>query len=128
MVSRTLLTTSYLTKSFWLRSARETIYALASPPFGVLWFSVVVTLLATSAGLAITIVGLPLLLVTLGLVRLAAALERAWAELVLGERLPPASSSSRSARSRSTSAGSSRSCTSRPTTITIAACSPSSPG
>jgi signal transduction histidine kinase len=82
---RTLLTTA-----FWLRSARETVYALASLPLGVLWFSVVVTMLALSAGLAITIVGLPLLLLTLGLVRFAAALERRWAELALGELLPAA--------------------------------------
>jgi signal transduction histidine kinase len=82
---RTLLTTS-----FWLRSARETVYALASLPLGVLWFSVVATMLALSAGFAITIVGLPLLLLTLGLVRFAAALERRWAELALGEVVPAA--------------------------------------
>ena len=85
MELRTLLTTS-----FWLRTARETVYALASLPLGVLWFSVVVTMLALSAGLAITIVGLPLLLLTLGLVRLAGALERRWVELALGESLPAA--------------------------------------
>jgi signal transduction histidine kinase len=85
MVLRRLLTTS-----FWLRSARETVYALASLPLGVLWFSVVVTMLALSVGLAITLVGLPLLLLTLGLVRLAAAMERRWAELALGELLPAA--------------------------------------
>jgi signal transduction histidine kinase len=85
MVLRRLLTTS-----FWLRSARETVYALASLPLGVLWFSVVVTMLALSVGLAITLVGLPLLLLTLGLVRLAAAMERRRAELALGELLPAA--------------------------------------
>jgi signal transduction histidine kinase len=85
MVLRRLLTTS-----FWLRSARETVYALASLPLGVLWFSVVVTMLALSVALAITLVGLPLLLLTLGLVRLAAAMERRWAELALGELLPAA--------------------------------------
>ena len=85
MELRTLLTTA-----FWLRTARETVYALASLPLGVLWFSVVVTMLALSAGLAITIVGLPLLLLTLGLVRLAGALERRWVELALGESLPAA--------------------------------------
>ena len=79
-----------LTTSFWLRSARETVYALASLPLGVLWFSVVVTMLGLSAGFAITIVGLPVLLLTLGLVRVAAALERRWAELALGELLPAA--------------------------------------
>jgi signal transduction histidine kinase len=79
-----------LTTSFWLRSARETVYALAALPLGVLWFSVVVTMLALSAGLAITIVGLPLLLLTLGIVRFAAGLERRWAELALGEQLPAA--------------------------------------
>ena len=85
MELRTLLTTS-----FWLRTARETVYALASLPLGVLWFSVVVTMLALSAGFAITIVGLPLLLLTLGVVRLAGALERRWVELALGESLPAA--------------------------------------
>ena len=79
-----------LTRSFWLRSAREAVYALAALPLGVLWFSVVVTMLALSAGLAITIVGLPLLLLTLGLVRAGAALERRWAELALGEAAPAA--------------------------------------
>ena len=85
MELRTLLTTA-----FWLRTARETVYALASLPLGVLWFSVVVTMLALSAGLAVTIVGLPLLLLTLGIVRLAGALERRWVELALGESLPAA--------------------------------------
>ncbi len=76
-----------LTTSFWLRSAREALYALAALPLGVLWFSAVVTLLALSAGLAITLVGVPLLVLTLGLVRVAGGLERRWAELVLGERI-----------------------------------------
>jgi signal transduction histidine kinase len=79
-----------LTTSFWLRSGRETVYALAALPLGVLWFSVVVTMLALSAGMAITIVGLPVLLLTLGLVRFAAGLERRWAELALDEQLPAA--------------------------------------
>ena len=79
-----------MTTTFWLRTARETVNALASLPLGVLWFSVVVTMLALSAGFAITIVGLPLLLLTLGVVRLAGALERGWVELALGESLPAA--------------------------------------
>jgi signal transduction histidine kinase len=82
MTARVMLTTS-----FWLRSAREALYALAALPLGVLWFTTVVTLLALSAGLAITLVGVPLLLLTLGLVRVAAGLERRWAELVLGEHI-----------------------------------------
>ena len=84
--SRGMSLRTMLTPVFWLRSARETMYALAALPLGILWFSVVVTMLALSAGLAITIVGLPLLLLTLGLVRVAATLERRWAQLLLGEQ------------------------------------------
>jgi signal transduction histidine kinase len=77
-----------LLEPFTLRTWRETAYAISMLPLGVLWFSLVVTLLATSAGLAITLVGLPLLAVSLYVVRYAAVFERWWAGLLLGVHVP----------------------------------------
>ena len=85
MAPRTLLTTS-----FWLRSARETVYALASLPLGVLWFSRRRDDARTQRGLRDHDRGPAAAAAHPRLVRVAAALERRWAELALGERLPAA--------------------------------------
>jgi signal transduction histidine kinase len=77
-----------LTEPFSLRTWRETAYALSALPLGVLWFSLVVTFMATSLGLIITLVGLPLLALSLYLVRYAAIFERWWAKALLHVDVP----------------------------------------
>jgi hypothetical protein len=69
-------------------------------------------MLALSAGFAITIAACRLLLLTLGLVRVAAALERGWAELALGEVLP-AQEPGGTARTRAVVEGDSGRCSRR---------------
>src|SRR5918912_1373807 len=58
---------------------------------GLVWFTVLVVLLGVAVGLAVLLVGLPLLALTLALARLGADAERARAALVLGEPIarPP---------------------------------------
>jgi signal transduction histidine kinase len=79
-----------LTAPLSTRTPRELLYALAALPLGVLWFSVVVTLLSTSVAMVVTLVGVPMLVGTLLLVRLGAEGERRWARLVLGADVPAA--------------------------------------
>ena len=50
-----------LTEPFRLRTWRETAWALLAFPIGLAWFIVLVTLLASGAMLAVTIVGLPII-------------------------------------------------------------------
>jgi signal transduction histidine kinase len=77
--------------SFALRTLRETAYALVSLPLGVFWFSVLVTVFATGAGLAITFVGIPLIAIGLLLARYGAVAERWWIAWTTGRRIvaPP---------------------------------------
>jgi signal transduction histidine kinase len=72
-----------LTEPFRLRTWRETAWALLALWIGVFWFCVLVTLLATGIGLAITIVGLPILALTLVLATWGARLERSLARGLL---------------------------------------------
>jgi hypothetical protein len=60
-------------------------YLVLGLPLGILTFTVAVTGLSLAAGLAITLVGIPVLLATLVVLRWLAALERARAALLLGE-------------------------------------------
>jgi len=80
-----------LTEPFRLRTWRETAWALLALWIGVFWFSVLVTLLATGIGLAITIVGLPILALTLLVATWGARLERGLARGLLAARVdePP---------------------------------------
>ena len=55
---------------------------------GIFYFTVVVTMLSTSFGTSILIIGLPLLLLTLGFVRGMALFEGRLVELLLGTRMP----------------------------------------
>src|SRR5689334_819305 len=66
------------------RTYLETLDLVIDLAFGVTWFSVFTTLVATSAGLAVTLAGLPLLVATFHLARCAATIERRRATLLLG--------------------------------------------
>jgi signal transduction histidine kinase len=81
-----------LTEPFRLRTWRETAWALLAFPIGLFWFVVLVTLLASGLGLAITIVGLPILALTLVLAPWGARAERWLARTLLQARIdePPA--------------------------------------
>jgi hypothetical protein len=67
--------------------AHDLAYLVAGLPVGVAAFSIIVTGLATAAGLAITLVGIPILVLTLILARGIAELERRRAAPVLGVRI-----------------------------------------
>jgi Putative sensor len=73
-----------LTAGMW----RRTWYALASLPLGVVWFSVVTCGLAVGAALLITVLGVPVVLITLALARQGARAERRRARAVLTVGLP----------------------------------------
>ena len=81
-----------LTEPFRLRTWRETAWALLAFPIGLFWFVVLVTLLASGLGLAVTIVGLPILALTLVLAPWGARAERWLARTLLQEHIdePPA--------------------------------------
>jgi signal transduction histidine kinase len=66
----------------------DTVYLLLALPMGILTFTVVVTGWSLSLGLAITLIGLPLAMVTIHTSRWMAWLERRRAALVLGETIP----------------------------------------
>ncbi|MFD2623607.1 sensor domain-containing protein, partial [Streptomyces chumphonensis] len=73
---------------FSARAWRELGYVLTSLPVAVVVFSTLVTLVATSAGLLVTFVGVPLLAVTLLCARAFGAMERARARVLLGLDVP----------------------------------------
>jgi signal transduction histidine kinase len=63
------------------------LFMLTSFVMGVFWFVVLVTLLATGVGMAVTLVGIPILLVTFYLWVLGARLERVRVRALLGEEI-----------------------------------------
>ncbi len=63
-------------------------YMLLSLATGIVYFTVVVTGLSTSLGLAVLIVGIPFAILFVGLVRLLALVEGRMVEVMLGERMP----------------------------------------
>ena len=67
---------------------KSLLYMLISLGTGIAYFTVVVTMLSTSLGSSILIVGLPLLLLTLALVRGMALAEGRIVEALLGTRMP----------------------------------------
>jgi hypothetical protein len=67
--------------------AHDFAYLVGGLPVGVAAFSLILTGIATAAGLAITLVGIPILLVTLLAARGIAELERHRAAPVLGSRI-----------------------------------------
>src|SRR3982750_2705330 len=69
------------------RSYLETFDLLLDLAVGTLWFTVFTTLVATGAGLLITLVGLPILTATFYLARVAAHAERARVRAFLGAHI-----------------------------------------
>ncbi|MCL7491916.1 sensor domain-containing protein [Streptomyces sp. MCA2] len=70
------------------RTWREIAYLLSNLPLGITGFLVLVIWLALGAGLAVTVIGLPLLASGLGACRVYGRLERARARALLGVRIP----------------------------------------
>jgi signal transduction histidine kinase len=66
----------------------DTVYLLLALPMGILTFTVVVTGWSLALGLAITLIGLPIAMVTIHTSRWMAWVERRRAALVLGEIIP----------------------------------------
>jgi hypothetical protein len=64
------------------------LYMLLSLITGVVYFTIVVTGLSTAGGMLVMIVGIPLLLAVLGIVRAMALFEGRLVELLLGTRMP----------------------------------------
>jgi signal transduction histidine kinase len=66
----------------------DTVYLLLALPMGILTFTVVVTGWSLALGLAITLIGLPIAMITIHTSRWMAWVERRRAALVLGETIP----------------------------------------
>src|SRR5919201_1083884 len=66
------------------RLGLDTLYLVLGLPMGILTFTVVVTGWSLSLGLAITLIGIPVALLTVALSRGLASVERHRAALVLG--------------------------------------------
>jgi hypothetical protein len=67
---------------------RRTLHLLADLPLGLATFTLATTLLALAAGLAVTLVGLPVLVLTLAAARGLGQVERARARILLGLDVP----------------------------------------
>ncbi|HEU0153417.1 MAG TPA: sensor domain-containing protein [Arenimonas sp.] len=63
-------------------------YMLLSLATGLVYFTVVVAGLSTSAGLAVLIIGIPVVILFVGIVRLLSLVEGRLVESMLGERMP----------------------------------------
>lgn len=63
-------------------------YMLLSLATGIVYFTTVVTGLSVSAGFAILIIGIPVVILFIGLVRLLSLVEGRIVEVLLGERMP----------------------------------------
>src|SRR4051794_21019012 len=77
-----------LARPFGARTWLRTIHLLADLPIGVLAFGVAVTAVALSAGLVLTLVGVPLLVLTLVAARSYGRFERARIRVLLGVVVP----------------------------------------
>ena len=80
--------TRYLSPLVQRRTYLETFDLLLDLAVGILWFTVFTTLIATGAGLLITLVGLPILILTFYLARVAAHAERVRVRAFLGADIP----------------------------------------
>ena len=67
---------------------KSLLYMLISLGTGIAYFTIVVTMLSTSLGSSVLIIGLPLLLLTLAFVRGMALAEGRLVEALLGTRMP----------------------------------------
>jgi signal transduction histidine kinase len=79
----TVPVTGFLIQPFTARTWKETLYLLLSMPVGIVTFVVLVTGLATGAGLLITLLGIPIIWLTFLLARGLADLERMRARALL---------------------------------------------
>lgn len=70
-------------------TARRSLSLVLDGVLGVVWFTWVVTMMASSAGLAITLLGIPLLAVTVRSGRVIGAVERTRVRVLLGVEIPP---------------------------------------
>src|SRR6478752_4042530 len=70
------------------RTWKETAALLACLPLGIAWFTVLVTGLSLSAGLLITLIGIPVLVGTIGFGRVIGIVERGKARALLDADLP----------------------------------------
>lgn len=84
----TRTTAARLAHPFDALTWRRTLHLLADLPLGVVAFTVAVTATALSAGLALTLVGVPLLVLTLVAARYYGRFERARVRVLLGVELP----------------------------------------
>lgn len=84
----------------------ESAHLLLDLCAGITWFTIAVTMLSLSAGLSITLVGIPLLAATVVGFRLVGTIERARARLLLGQHTEaPAPWSSTASRRQPSGAG-----------------------
>ncbi len=75
---------SFFGALFSANTHRRSAYALASLPLGVLFFTLTVVGLSLSLGLFVTLLGVPILLLTFALIRGFARFERAFGRAALG--------------------------------------------
>lgn len=78
----------FLAAPFQARTWRATGYNLVGLLVGVVWFTVIVTGFALGAGLLVTLVGVPIIVLTLVVARIGALTERWRASWIDGRRLP----------------------------------------
>ncbi len=69
----------FLDKRTW----KSSLYLLMSLPLGIAWFTIAITLLSVSAGLFVTVIGIPLMIATVWIGRAIAAADRARAAALL---------------------------------------------
>ncbi len=70
------------------RVYKALLYMILSLATGIAYFTIVVTGLSTAGGMLVLIIGIPLLLLVLGLVRAMALFEGRLVEVLLGTRMP----------------------------------------
>jgi signal transduction histidine kinase len=73
---------------FELRTWKETAHLLLNLPLGITWFTAVVTMLSVSFGMMITLIGFPLLLLTVIMGRWIGIVERLRASALLDIEVP----------------------------------------
>jgi signal transduction histidine kinase len=73
---------------FEARTWRETLHLLLNLPVGIATFTVIVTMFATGFGMLITLVGIPLIFLTIYVSRAMGTVERARAKVLLGIDVP----------------------------------------
>src|SRR3954468_7700677 len=78
-----------LTEPFRGRTARETLYCVLALATGVFWFCLLGTLFVGAASLLLSLVGIPLLVLTLAVARAGPRLDRRIVRDPVGVEIPP---------------------------------------